>query len=182
MSDTIPRTLFERFERYVNRNGPIHPVLGTRCHLWTGGTTTGGRYGQFYVGRINGKKTHRNSHRVALEMHSGPLSVGINACHRCDVTLCCNPRHLVAGTQLFNIQDAWKKGRITKSQMIAANAARVAGQLAKTHCKNGHEFTPKTTRLWRGARICKICKRKQQQDFNDRRQRETTAERSIEGH
>lgn len=29
----------------------------------------------------------------------------------------------------------------------------------KTHCKNGHEFTPANTYLWRGWRYCRSCKR-----------------------
>lgn len=30
-------------------------------------------------------------------------------------------------------------------------------QAPRTHCKRGHQFTPKTTRLYRGSRQCKIC-------------------------
>jgi hypothetical protein len=44
-----------RFWRKVNRNGPIHPTLGTRCWLWKAYVKPNG-YGEF---RIDGKMDTR---------------------------------------------------------------------------------------------------------------------------
>jgi hypothetical protein len=33
----------------------------------------------------------------------------------------------------------------------------------KTHCYMGHAYTPENTRLYKGRRACKVCRR-----FNDR--------------
>lgn len=40
-----------------------------------------------------------------------------------------------------------------------AVAARVANQLSRTHCKNGHEWTPENTGQQKGGRRCKACHR-----------------------
>lgn len=43
------RTLAERFWEKVNQDGPVHPVLGTRCWLWTATRDAWG-YGQIGLG------------------------------------------------------------------------------------------------------------------------------------
>jgi alpha/beta superfamily hydrolase len=51
-------------------------------------------------------------HAVALELSLGrPLREDEVARHSCDVTLCCNPAHLLPGTQFDNIQDRVARGR-----------------------------------------------------------------------
>lgn len=78
----------------------------TGCWLWTGARTRGG-YGNFAIGR----KAHRVP-RVMLH-----LTLGLDlygpwvARHTCDTPECCNPRHLVAGTQQQNVDDMWERGR-----------------------------------------------------------------------
>ena len=100
-------TLEERFWNKIDKNGPIHPVLGTRCWLWTGAHQTFGHG----VIRLKDTKKNKLVHRLSYEIHYGSIPEGLNILHRCDNPPCCNPEHLFAGTQKDNIQDAIKKGR-----------------------------------------------------------------------
>lgn len=40
-------------------------------------------------------------------------------------------------------------------------------QRSKTHCKNGHEFTIKNTRIYNGHRQCRQCERERPRDPNE---------------
>lgn len=62
------------------------------------------------------------AHRVAYCLHHGldicalPSSIVIR--HRCDNGLCCNPAHLIQGTQADNVQDMIDRGRIRRGEDI----------------------------------------------------------------
>ena len=87
----------ERFWAKVDKSGP--------CWIWTAGRFATG-YGCF---RLQGKSL--KAHRVAYELEVGPIPLGLNVLHRCDVPLCVNPAHLWVGTARENNADMLEKGR-----------------------------------------------------------------------
>lgn len=95
------RPLADRFhEKYQ-----MIPFSG--CWLWTGALDTDG-YGMIAVGR--GPKP---AHRVSWQLHAGEIPAGKHVLHRCDIPSCVNPGHLFLGTHSDNMQDGYKKGRVT---------------------------------------------------------------------
>lgn len=107
------RSLHERFLEKVDREGPIHEVLGTACWVWLGTRTSRG-YGHISVGSRKERRTIY-AHRYALESALGrDLEVSECALHRCDNPWCVNPEHLLAGSQADNMRDMRSKGRARK--------------------------------------------------------------------
>lgn len=74
-------------------------------------------------------------HRLMWILMKGPVPEGKILCHSCDNPPCCNPDHLWPGTDHENHLDKTAKGRHHYDKNI------------KTHCKQGHEFTPENTRV-----------------------------------
>lgn len=125
------------------------------CLIWPGGTT-GHPKTPYPVGRPPGQKT-RTLHRAVFEYVNGYLPEGRKEVieHTCHRSLCINPDHLRHVTQRQNLLSP---GSVT---INAINAA-------KTHCTNGHEFTPENTYVTKpspstgkggGQRSCRACKR-----------------------
>ena len=84
------------------------------CWLWTGAHNQNG-YGRF---RANG--TVALSHRVAYEIEYGPIPDGLVVRHACDTKACCNPQHLIVGTNHDNMRDAIDRGLLS-AQKLKAN-------------------------------------------------------------
>lgn len=125
----------EGFWAKVDKNGPLPdfaPHLGP-CWLWTGSTDRRG-YGKFWFG---GKI--RAVHRLAYEWLVGPIPKPMLD-HLCRVPLCLRPEHLDPVTNREN-QRRGKHG------------------VLKTHCVNGHEFTPENIYIQpkAGTRSCRVC-------------------------
>lgn len=128
----------ERFWQKVEK-GPDH-------WMWTGGTTTLG------YGTIWDYDRQRNSmaHRVSWEIAYGQkIPEGLVIDHLCRIPGCVNPRHL----QVVSISENTSRG-----------LAPIMGGLhnsRKTHCPQGHEYTPENTYIYeRGigqSRVCRTC-------------------------
>jgi hypothetical protein len=79
------------------------------CWLWHGAHQPDGRG----VLGMNGKL--QSAPRVSWHLHYGDIPVGMHVLHQCDNPPCVNPAHLFLGTNLDNIRDAQKKGRLRGS-------------------------------------------------------------------
>jgi len=75
------------------------------CWVWRG-AHDGDGYGLIRVDGIL-----RRAARVAWELAFGPIPAGLSILHACDNPPCIRPAHLMLGTQLANVRDAFAKGR-----------------------------------------------------------------------
>lgn len=117
----------------------IERVTESGCWLWLGPICTGG-YGT--IGRDR-------AHRVSYELYRGLIPEGLDIDHLCRVRSCVNPWHLEPVPPATN--------KLRGAGLPARNAR-------KTHCQNGHEFTPENMWLWRPPngqpqRKCRACAR-----------------------
>ena len=105
------------------------------CWIWMG-STDGRGYGQ-----INVDGRPEKAHRVAWCLLRGEIPTGLTVDHLCYTPLCQNPWHMDLVSRAEN------------SRRVRANQ-----HAGKTHCVNGHEFTPENTyRLERDRRSCREC-------------------------
>jgi hypothetical protein len=80
------------------------------CWPWQG-CSDGSGYGVLTV-----NKRQIRAHRYAYELTSGPIPEseeyhGTVVRHTCDNRICCNPAHLVLGTQKDNVRDMMERGK-----------------------------------------------------------------------
>jgi HNH endonuclease len=120
----------------------LNKQSGEGCWVWTGSVNKDG-YGQIRVNR----RTER-VHRLAWQEINGPIPPGMHVCHSCDTPACCNPAHLFIGTQSDNVSDMVAKGRFRGGAYLNA---------MKTHCPQGHAYTPENTMTYNGCRSCRAC-------------------------
>jgi hypothetical protein len=99
-----------------NRNKETKPLLerfwaGVEktpdCWLWTKNRNRG--YGM--ICDVTAPNRYRFVHRLAWEIHFGPIPEDLFVLHRCDVRHCVNPAHLFLGTHRDNVDDMMRKGR-----------------------------------------------------------------------
>lgn len=115
-------------------------LIGDGCWEWQAYRTPLG-YGRYGV-RQDGERKIRGAHRVAYEMIIGRIPEGLDLDHLCRNPPCVRPDHLEAVTTQVNL--------IRGDTFNAHNAA-------KTHCPQGHEYTPENTYRWRAGRRCRRC-------------------------
>jgi len=56
------------------------------------------------------------AYRLVCELAGRPISQHLQARHTCDTPLCCNPRHLIEGTNDDNIADKVARGRQARGE------------------------------------------------------------------
>lgn len=110
------------------------------CELWARGVNQKD-YGRMIVKR-NDKWVQVNVHRELYETEYGQLPRHLVVDHLCRTPRCINLKHLEPVTNRENI-------------------LRGVLRDLKTHCKQGHEFTPKNTYMSKTGhkRICITCNR-----------------------
>lgn len=83
------------------------------CWEWRGEMMTAG-YGDFSYGNKKGPHHYRDgAHRFSWMLHNDrEVPAGMYVCHTCDNKKCVNPGHLWLGSQVENMQDAKRKGRL----------------------------------------------------------------------
>jgi hypothetical protein len=151
----LPTPAAERFWPKVDKNGPIpevRPDLGP-CWVWRGGRYQG--YGTFHPTA----STIIRAYRWAYTTLVGPVPPGLELDHLCRNRACVNPTHLEVVPHRINV--------LRGTAPMALNAR-------KTHCTNGHEFTPENT--WTSkddCRRCRICHSETRRRYLRRRKGET---------
>lgn len=95
----------EDFWKNVDMKGP------NECWLWVGKKQTGRLHLDCCKGEFGYKGRSYVSSQLAYIFTYGEIPKGKQVNHTCDVGLCCNPKHLYAGTQAQNNKDASNRGR-----------------------------------------------------------------------
>lgn len=115
-------TPIERFTKFIS------PEPNSGCWLWTGNANGAGKW---IYGTLSVKRKTIRSHRFAWLFFRGPIPVGMDVLHKCDVTLCANPDHLFLGTDLDNQRDMIKKGRDSKRRALIRGSSNYGAKLAE---------------------------------------------------
>lgn len=136
-------------------------VTATGCHEWTAYRGHGG-YGRFY---LDGPAVM--AHRWSYEYHVGPIPEGLVLDHLCRNPPCVNPEHLEPVTYAENTRRGI--GPLVKKAQAAS----------RTHCAEGHPFTPDNTYRDSKSRHCLTCKKAAARAYYERT-REATIQRAAE--
>ena len=135
------RDVAERFWSHVDRGRGRDD-----CWLWTGSLNHLG-YARFYITIAPRVRVSIGAHHWAWEQYHDPVPEGLELDHLCRVRHCVNPAHLDPVTH----QENARRG----TSPVAANAR-------KTHCPQGHPYSPENTRISpKGKRHCRTCNAEQ---------------------
>lgn len=111
MRKTTPETFWDRVD-----------IRGADdCWPWTGYRQNRRRG----YGAIGWQGRYVRSHRLAYELAKGPIPDGLVVRHSCDNEACCNPAHLLVGTQKDNMRDASDRERLGKTRGSASPHAKL---------------------------------------------------------
>ena len=121
------------------------------CWMWKARRNHKG-YGISYTDVPPGKSMAL-AHRQVYEVLVGPIPDGLTLDHSCENPGCVNPEHLTPMTMDSN----YRKGPWTSPN--------------RTHCPQGHEYTPENTKRVPSrpnTRYCRTCNRKSAHAKRDR--------------
>lgn len=126
---TLSETQIARFWARVDKSG--------ECWIWKGSITVRG-YGQVYIDGGMFKP-----HRVAWTLTNRPILGGLPLDHLCRNHGCVNPSHLDA---------------VPHKENVRRGESPTAANSAKSHCAQGHDYTPDNTKVNRwNRRRCMTC-------------------------
>lgn len=94
----------DRFWSHVQRGGP------DECWPWQACIANG--HGHSCV-QVDGRVINQRAHRISFVLAGGVLEGREVVRHSCDNRACCNPAHLLKGTQGDNIHDAIERNRLS---------------------------------------------------------------------
>jgi hypothetical protein len=83
----------------------VGPPDANGCRLWLS------QQNAYKYGRFLANSRRLLAHRVAYQLTYGSLPSWMLVCHLCDVRNCCEPTHLVAADNAWNVWDRGRKGR-----------------------------------------------------------------------
>lgn len=126
------------------------------CIEWIAGLYRNG-YGHFHTTQTPTEKARDvYAHRWSYEHHVGPIPEGLSIDHLCRNRRCINPEHLEPVTH--------RENTLRGVGFAAVNAA-------KTHCVQGHRYSPTNTYTDPlGYRHCRTCRRQVDRNRQPRRQ------------
>jgi hypothetical protein len=130
----------------------IIPEPNSGCWIWLGALRSkeDGYGGATWNGRS--WRAHRLTYTLLCEAVSANLDID----HLCRNRICCNPDHLEPVTRGVNV---------ARGDGVAPN------NLLKTHCPQGHEYTPDNTYRWTKQRFCRICSKKYKRNYAEKQKR-----------
>ena len=126
------------FRAYIEKNSI--PIPWTGCWLWLKTCSPQG-YGVAFDLKPGQRWA---AHRLSYTAFNGEIKLGNFVLHKCDVRCCVNPDHLYAGTQQDNMDDAVRRGRMSREPKTKS----------VDFCKYGHA-TPRGSRV--SNRTCPVC-------------------------
>ena len=93
----------EQILRFTSKIDKSRGACG--CWLWQGAKSRTG------YGHVRLANRTQLAHRIAYLIAHGPYTAALYVLHNCDTPACCNPFHLVLGTQLQNMAHRVARGR-----------------------------------------------------------------------
>lgn len=146
-------TTLGSYASLADRIGPDRYIVEDRgydtpCWIWQGSKDAQG-YGRLYCRSRPGSNSFR-AHRLSYEVHVGAIPEGLELHHDCCQQSCLNPEHL--------------------RPLSRAEHARFHPLALRTHCINGHEYTPANTYTSpAGQRDCRECIRQRVRAYQSRK-------------